>query len=807
MSEHSTLLSLTGKRRRLVMTTWINLMIRYRYWVMGAVLAVTAGLMSQIGHLQIIVSSDNMVPQSNHYVRTGNEIERVFGHKYTVAIAVTATHGTIYQTPILEKIKRITARITNDPMVIKSSVTGLAARKVRGIEGNAEGLIVNSLMDKVPQDQSGIDELKKAVASNPVYDDLLVSKDQRTTLIVADVKDTGKGMSVIDEAVRGVVDPERDGSVEIALGGQSIVLTQLEKFSARMAFFLPLALLIIGLIHYEAFRTFQALLLPLVTAIIAVIWSLSSLAVLKQPMDVFNATTPILILAIAAGHAVQVLKRYYEEYGKLKDASPGKDPKELSRLAIVATMSRIGPVMAVACTVAALGFFSLYIFEIKSVQTFGILTGIGVLSAMVLEFTFIPAMRSALKPPGDKERRREQERTLWDRLLEGIYHLVLQRRSAITLITVAFLVCVSFGGYLLKSESSTKQLFYGSQQIIIDDNNINARMAGSNTIYLMVDTGVDDGIKNPAVLQAMEKVQDHLAQDPLVGKTVSLAAFLKRMNQAMNADSPSSYRIPTSSDLVAQYLLLYSNSGDPGDFDSYVDYGYRKAVIQIFYKSDLTTDLVVMAKQTQEYAASVFPQGVQTSIGGGVIPGVALHEEMVRSKVLNILQILGCVFLLTSLVFRSPLAGLLILTPLVATVFANFGFMGLVGIPLNIPTALVSAMAVGIAADYAIHLAYRVREELRSGLPEKEAIRRAFMLAGKATIFVSTAVAGGFGLLVTSWGFSVHLWMGLLISLAMVVSAFSTLTVFASLILTLRPNFIFNGKSRDPSWKPDLSQA
>jgi predicted RND superfamily exporter protein len=789
------------------MTAWINLMISYRYWVMGAVLAVTVGLVSQIGHLQIIVSSDNMVPQSNHYVRAGNEIESVFGHKFTVAIAVTATQGTIYQTPILEKVKRITARITNDPMVIKSSVTGLAARKVKGIEGNQEGMIVNALMDKVPQDQDGIEALKRAVASNPVYDDLLVSKDQKTTLIVADVKDMGKGMQVIDQAVRAAVDPERDGSVEIALGGQSIVLAQLEKFSARMAFFLPLALLIIGLIHYEAFRTFQALLLPLVTAIIAVIWSLSSLAVLKQPMDVFNATTPILILAIAAGHAVQVLKRYYEEYGKLKDISPDKDPKELSQLAIVLTMTRIGPVMAVACTVAALGFFSLYIFEIKSVQTFGILTGIGVLSAMVLEFTFIPALRSALKPPGDKERRREQERTLWDRLLEGIYHLVIRRRGAITLITVAFLVCVSCGGYLLKSESSTKQLFYGSQQIIIDDNNINARMAGSNTIYLLVDTGVDDGIKNPAVLQAMEKVQEHLAQDPMVGKTVSLADFIKRMNQAMNADSPESYRIPSSSDLVAQFLLLYSNSGDPGDFDSYVDYGYRKAVIQVFYKSDLTTNLTAIAKQTQQYAASVFPKGVETSIGGGVIPTVALHEEMVRSKVLNILQILGCVFLLTSLVFRSPLAGLLILTPLVATVFANFGFMGLAGIPLNIPTALVSAMAVGIAADYAIYLAYRLREELRSDLPETEAIRRAFMSAGKATIFVSTAVAGGFGLLVTSWGFTVHVWMGLLISLAMVVSAFSTLTVFASLILTLRPKFIFNAKARGLSWKPDLSQA
>jgi predicted RND superfamily exporter protein len=81
------------------------------------------------------------------------------------------------------------------------------------------------------------------------------------------------------------------------------------------------------------------------------------------------------------------------------------------------------------------------------------------------------------------------------------------------------------------------------------------------------------------------------------------------------------------------------------------------------------------------------------------------------------------------------------------------------------------------------------------------------MSAGKATIFVSTAVAGGFGVLVTSWGFTVHVWMGLLIALAMVVSAFATLTVFASLILTLRPKFIFNGKTRDLSWNPDLSKA
>ena len=152
------------------------------------------------------------------------------------------------------------------------------------------------------------------------------------------------------------------------------------------------------------------------------------------------------------------------EFSTLKASSPAAEPRELEAdWRLFGAMSKIGPVMIVACTVAALGFFSLCIFEIKSVQTFGILTGIGVLSALVLEFTLIPALRSALKPPGEKERRREQERTLWDGLLNRIYHLVLQRRRMVTVITVAFLVCVSLGGYLLKSESSTKQLFYGSQ--------------------------------------------------------------------------------------------------------------------------------------------------------------------------------------------------------------------------------------------------------------------------------------------------------------------------------------------------------
>src|SRR5258708_16239387 len=164
----------------------------------------------------------------------------------------------------------------------------------------------------------------------------------------------------------------------------------------------------------------------------------------------------------------------------------------------------------------------------------------------------------------------------------------------------------------------------------------------------------------------MERVKEHVAQDSRVGKTLSIVDFLKRMNQAMNADKADFYRIPANRDLVAQYLLLYSNSGEPQDFDAYVDNGYRKADIQMFLKTDDSIALTEIVKNTQAYADSVFPASVRVRIGGGIASSLALNEDMIRCNVLNILHILVFMFLISTLIFRSIQAGLLLLLPLIA---------------------------------------------------------------------------------------------------------------------------------------------
>ena len=182
-------------------------------------------------------------------------------------------------------------------------------------------------------------------------------------------------------------------------------------------------------------------------------------------------------------------------------------------------------------------------------------------------------------------------------------------------------------------------------------------------------------------------------------------------------------------------------------------------------------------------------------IGGSVPQGTALNEVMVHGKILNIVQMAAVVFIISSLVFRSLLAGLLVLLPLLMAVIANFAMMGYSGMYLNISNSLSSAMAIGIGADYAIYLIYRLREDIRKGENEMEAVRHVLGTAGKACLFVAIAISMGYGVLFFSVGFNIHIWLATLIATSMLTSVFAALFLIPSVILTFRPDFVYRSSS------------
>jgi uncharacterized protein len=765
--------------------------VTHRLAAIGVILALTAFLVTRIGNLQLDTNPDSWAPQNHAYVQTTRLLKEVFGGTNVVIIGVTPKRGDVYQPEVLAKIKRIQDGIEQIPHAVRHNVVSLAARKVKQVKGGPEGMEVREMLETVPHTPADIEKLRAAVASMPIYVNSLVSRDGKSAAIIADFKqdETIPNFVAMLESMRQVAERERDATVDIHYGGSPVIGEAADLQFMTMPIFFGSALVVIMLIQFWSFRSVQGMLLPVVTGILSVIWSLGLMSVLGVHMDPLNVTTPILVLAVAAGHAIQILKRYYEEYNRL--ITSGHLPGDANRLAVVESMVRVGPVMITAGLIAAITLFSLAGTGIAMVRHFGVFAGCGVLATMVLEMTLIPALRSTLRPPRTKETASERKVGVVDRFLIAIAdNLVGGRAPWLIGGGLAVLAVVGAGVLFLRVDNNFRLYFKPDSVLRVDDRVLNDTFGGTNTIQFLVQTATPDSLKDPKILQGISDLQAFFEKQPNVGKTQSIADLIKRMNQAMHGDDPHYYTIPESRELIAQYLLLYSLSGDPQDFDSFVDNDYRRAAVWTYFKDDSTTYADSVAKKAQAVVASSFPPGVTVSMGGTLPDAVALNEVIVHDKFRNMVQMAVVVFVLGTIVFRSMAGGLFVVTPLAAVALTNFGVMGWLGTPLDISAMISAALAIGIGADYEIYLLYRFREELARSGDVLAATRDSLLTSGKAVLFVAISIIGGYAVLQFS-DFAFFNQISNMVMATMAVSVFFALFFLRALMMIFKPRFVF----------------
>ncbi|WP_062065826.1 MMPL family transporter [Cellvibrio sp. OA-2007] len=779
------------------MRSFFYTVLRFRVLFIISVVLMTVFLALQIKNLKIVINPTTMLPQHHPNVIGTNTAEELFGSKHVVVIGVSAANGETALTPeVLTVIEALSDELPKIEGVKGHTLMSLVANKAKAISGKAEEMVIEPMLE-APFTQESIDSLENRIAANPIYQGTLVSADRRVVSVSFAISAGDGGFRQIMDQVQAVIEAQRSTGVTITASGTPIFFAQVERFAQRMGILFPIALIIIGLIHFEAFRSIQGLVLPLVTALLAVVWGLGIMGLARVPMDAFNATTPILILAVAAGHAVQILKRYYEEYDRQRTQFPDLPPKEVNQTAVIESLTKVAPVMMTACGVAIVGFFSLITFDIATIRTFGMFTGLGILSALLIEMTFIPALRSILPPP--KTRSSEALHNIpskWDRLADSFSDLVLIHYKRVLLVFGVIALGGLAAAVNINQENSTKSYFAENISVRQDDAFLNSHLAGTNTLYVVFKSSRVDQMKEPEALQLIEQTQRYIEEMDGVGKTVSLVDFIKQMNQSLNDGKPEFRQLPSTSELISQYLFLYSLSADPVDFDSYVDYDYQNANLIVWMKNDSSKFSQATVEQIRTFLApKLASTGIDILIGGSVPQSSALSETLVEGKIRNILQMMAVVFVVGIVIFRSFLAGVCLVIPLAITVLINFGVMGLTGIPLNTPNAVSSAMAIGIGADYAIYLLYRMREELRGHDDYDRALRSTMRTAGKAIVYVATAIAGGYSVLMLSKGFYVHIWFGVLIVTSMLISAIAALLVVPSLLKWFPLNFLRNTSS------------
>jgi predicted RND superfamily exporter protein len=766
-------------------------------------LLITVGLGSRIAALKLDNNPDLWAPQNHEFIKTTHTLERLFGGRTFTVVGIVPKHGDVYSPEILTKIRHIQDGVEQIPGVVKHNVLSLAAKRVKDIQGTADGMVVRDMMEHIPQTPAEIEAMRKAIERNPIYVNALVSPDGTAAAVIADFRIADDGTyAPLYEKIRAIADRERSPDVDILIGGQPAEAANFEYAMQKMPMYFGIAFLIIMVVQFLAFRSFQGMLLPLATAILSVIWGLGIMVLAGVHMDALNTTTPILIMAVATGHAVQILKRYYEELDKIIEANPG-DLRKANHQAVVQSLASVGPVMLTAGLIAAIAFFSMQVSDVMMIRHFGFFAGVGVLAALVIEFTFIPALRATL--PARRHKRRKPD--VVDGLLGRVGNwLTDPGTSRLILIgSAVVIVAIAAGTSRVRVDNSLKQYSSADNPVRKESVVLNDKFGGTDSIFFLIEGANRDAIKDPKVLAAMAKLQAFLDQQPGVGKTQSLADLIRRMNLSMHGDDKAYDVIPTDGNLISQYLLLYSMSGQPEDFDNLVDNDYQNAVVWTYLKTDSTAYAASLWNKSEELIKREFPSTVKVKIGGGLPQTVAINGSLVDTKVRSIFQMALVVLLLSGLVFGSVVGAFMVVAPLVAIVLVNFGLMGWLGVTLDMGTATITAMVVGIGADYEIYMLYRLREEYQRCRDLDRALRTSLMTSGRAVLFVALSIAGGYASLLIS-DFRFYPRLAITMMGTMVTSAVLSLILLRAVISLIKPKFIVGPRGRSEDRRPVLAE-
>jgi predicted RND superfamily exporter protein len=442
--------------------------------------------------------------------------------------------------------------------------------------------------------------------------------------------------------------------------------------------------------------------------------------------------------------------------------------------------------MLTAGFVASAGFVSLASFGVPAVREFGLMAAVGILSALVIELTFIPACRVLLPAPRAREQQRERSHGVVDSILFAIVRAVSARPNWVLIAVGSAVVAAGTGILRLEVNTSFRSWFLADAPVIVADLAIRERFTGTSTIRILVEGDSAEAMVDPAVMQGIASLQATLEDDPKISATFSAAGYLSMLNRALNGDDPSAYRVPTEKAAVAQYLLVFGSE----DLERVLTPDASAAAIYALSRSDDVAWTADLFQRLESVAAREFPENVSVEIAGGELAeALAMNSTVVQEKLENILQVGAVIFILSSLVFRSIVGGLLVLAPLCCAAIVNMGLMGWFGTWLSFATATYTSMGVSLGADFAIYLLFRVREEGREGASFDEAVRTALLTSGRAIFFVASAIAAGYATLVAS-GFVPWRQLGVYVSLMMASSAVATVTLVPALLLLNPPRFL-----------------
>lgn len=737
--------------------------------VLGALIAVTAALALFLPRLGISSDVASMVPEDDPVVRQLVDVIEEFGSQDVLMVVIQAPD--VFTPATLAKAWRIQESLASIPGVA-SVLSPLSAQTVTGSEA---GIQVEPVAPAPPESPEEVAAFRARLARSPAAAPLVAPDGSALAMVVT----LEPGIAYEETFARDVAPrvealaAQEQGPETIEVVGQPFLSYTISRSIRRdLVVLFPLAVLVVLVSLYLSFRTPVALLLPMVPVAMSLTWVLGLMAALGYRLSIISAALPVLLVVVGSASGIHILSRYQ---GFRDEGLPHRQAVE----AVVRSLS--APLVMVSLTDAA-GFASLVTAFARPVREFGLFAALAVLFALLASLTAVPAVLALREPRmGLRVGRQEQAPGgLWARVARWLAARLLgPAGAAVIAASVAASLAVAVGIPRIRIETNLLEYFGPHNRVVAATRQVERLFGGTSTLSVVVDTGQPDGVKDPGLLERVDRFQRALSEMPGVAQVQSVTDILRQVNRALHADDPAADRIPPTADAVAQELLLFAFQGGSG-LDSLVNYDYSRLRILARVATLPTDQARALVQAIEDEARAAFAGlPVRVTVAGTPRIVVRLQDRFVSSQLQSIALAFVVVAVIVALLMRSWRAGPLSLMPLVLTVLVQFGVMGFARIPLDIATSMIAGITIGVGVDYGIHLISRYRQERQAGLGPGAALEAAMGTTGRAVLVNAVTLSAGFAVLIFSDFRAVSV-LGMLLALTMVVSAVATLLPLAA---------------------------
>ncbi len=719
---------------------------------------------ARLAELEIRISAEEMLVQHDEEHRFYDRTRRLFGDEQVILVYMQSQR--LLAPEKLAVLKEVIGEIETLPFVdrVESLFTIPWVKTVDGY------LDKKPYLEKLPADPGEEERILAEARRNPFIRHVLVSPE-RDVMAIAVIMKPGSDQNDqaitrgLDEAVarlKGFYEPV------FTIGFPQVRAEIVERIHDEQARLFPLAIGALLIALFLLLRQLIDILLPILSAGFSILWTLGFMALTGIPLNVVTSIIPILLVIVGSTEDIHLLSEFRQ----------GQRQGLNNREALGHMARRMGSIVLLTFLTTYLGFLSVGLSRIEVLWQFGLVASTGLLFNFIATIILIPSVLSLAgkwqldgkaKIYGEKSRR----------VARAYWNILWQYRKTVVLLFV-LITAASVAGIprIHVNHNAIDSLGESSpvrQRIAL----VNENLAGLETLSIVVDSGIEDTFLKVRYLEELAKIQEFIREQGWSRSTTSFADYLALLNGAFQELDEAI--MPESDDVVTELMIFLKHDEVKG----YVTKDFSEARILVRHDIDSSEELKQVLEALQTFIANNLDPGLRAHITGDSVLTLFATQAMISGQLQSIALLLVIIVLIIGVLFTEVRVGLLATLPNLFPVVVMFGFMGFMGIPLNIGTTMAAAIAIGIAVDDTLHFMLRYNRELKASKSHNTAMQRT--IYGEALPVVSTSLALIAGFLVfTQADFPPIVQFGMLGALVIFVALLADFIITPLAISSLR---------------------